>query len=372
LKLYLVISSGKDENMQARKMIVAVAAMLLTAGWAMAQVNMQMVTVGDPGNAPDVNLDSNGNPLGSVGYTYQMGEFDVTAGQYCQFLNAVAAQSDPYGLYNSLTAGGPGSFACGINQTGTPGHYSYNTSSGYAVNNANFPVNYVSWGDAARLCNWLTNGQPTGVEGAGTTETGSYTLNGATTNAALMAVTRNSNAQYVIPTENEWYKAAYYKGGSTNAGYWAYPTQSNTAPINILSSTGTNNANFYVTGGNGQSSYTDPINYLTAVGAFASSPGPYGTYDMGGDVYQWNETSIDGFYRGLRGGSFIFYDDSLQASNWNYDDPSYEGIDFGFRVSEVPEPVSMAFLALGGLALLRHRAGRASSPLRGEPPKGGG
>ena len=54
----------------------------------------------------------------------------------------------------------------------------------------NRPVNYVSWGDAARFCNWLQTGN---------TETGAYTLNGATTNSALMAVTRNANAQYFIP-----------------------------------------------------------------------------------------------------------------------------------------------------------------------------
>ena len=30
-------------------------------------------------------------------------------------------------------------------------------------------------------------------------------------NAALLAVTRNANAKWFIPTENEWYKAAYYQ-----------------------------------------------------------------------------------------------------------------------------------------------------------------
>ncbi len=144
-------------------------------------------------------------------------------------------------------------FGCGIIlQNGTSGSYTYSVSpdrgvpgdAGYA-NYANFPVNYVSWGDAARFCNWLQNGQPTGPEGPGTTETGAYTLNGATSSSDLMTVTRNAGATYFIPSENEWYKAAYYKGGGTNAGYWLYPTRSNTAPSNLLSSTGTNNANFY-------------------------------------------------------------------------------------------------------------------------------
>jgi hypothetical protein len=172
--------------MQATKIIAAVAATLLAAGTVQADVfnmgsgltSLTFVTVGNPGNAADVNLDCYGNPLGSVAYTYQMGKYDVTAAQYCAFLNAVA-KTDPYGLYNSFLAGGPGSMACGINQTGTQGSYQYNTTSGYTVNNGNFPVNWISWGDAARFCNWLTIGQPTGPEGAGTTETGSYTLNGA-------------------------------------------------------------------------------------------------------------------------------------------------------------------------------------------------
>ena len=56
------------------------------------QTSLLMVPVGDAGNA----ADTTGN--GSVAYDYQIGEYDVTAAQYCQFLNATAATNDPYSL----------------------------------------------------------------------------------------------------------------------------------------------------------------------------------------------------------------------------------------------------------------------------------
>jgi formylglycine-generating enzyme required for sulfatase activity len=363
--------SGRNERneiMQTRTIIVAAAAMLLAAGAANADdvfnmgpglTSQSFVTVGNPGNAADVIDDPYGNPQGSVGYTYQMGQYDVTAAQYCQFLNSVAS-TDPYSLYNINMAGGPGSGACGVNRTGSPGSYSYNITSGYSVKNGNFPVNFVSWGDAARFSNWLTNGQPnTGVENLTTTENGSYYLNGATTAGQLTTVIRTASAIYVIPTENEWYKAAYYdpslNGGE--GGYWAYPTKSNTEPTNVFSSTGTNNANYYFLSGGS----SDPTNYLTVVGDFADSQGPYNTYDMGGDVFQWNEMIVGGLNRGQRGGSFDISGLDLQSGFGTASYPLNEDSDVGFRVAEVPEPATMAILVLGVLTLLRRRNQGTSS-----------
>ncbi len=282
------------------------------------QTSLSFVTVGDPGNAADTT------GYGAVGYSYRMGQYDVTVGQYVQFLNAVAS-TDTYGLYNSQMAlDFP---TIGISQSGSSGSYSYSVS-GSDFQAANCPIFDVSWGDAARFCNWLQNGQPTGAEGPGTTETGAYTLNGDTTN--LLTETRNAGATYFIPSESEWYKAAYYRGGGANAGYWPYPTESYTAPVNVLSSTGTNNANFYDYTGAG---LTDSVNKLTPVGAFAASPGPYGTFDMGGDVFQWNEAVVSASYRGCRGGSYSVSSNDLASSYRSSGNPAADPSSTGFRIA---------------------------------------
>jgi len=302
------------------------------------------VPVGDAGNAADTQVMSTDGTTGygSVDHPYKIGKNDVTATQYAAFLNSVA-KTDTYGLYNTSMAGGFAS--CGISRSGSSGNYSYATTK-----DGNYPVNYVSWGDAARFCNWLSNGQLTGLQDLTTTESGAYALNGATSQLAFMAVGAHAaNATYFIPTENEQYKAMYYKSGSTNAGYWLYPTKSNDVPSNLKLSGGTNNANYYNNG------YTNPTNYLTAVGYFAGTPGPYGTFDMAGDVWQWNETDYNGSgsWRGLRGGSFNYVPfDLASASRHGSGTPTIEDANIGFRVASVPEPSTFVLLGVGIIGLL--------------------
>jgi formylglycine-generating enzyme len=317
-----------------KRWILGFVVLVLTSGVASADVfnmpsgqkSLEFVTVGDPGNAADTT------GYGAVGYTYLMGKYDVTAAQYCDFLNAVA-KTDTYGLYHSgmaIVGGGWEGCGCGIIRSGLSGSFSYSMLSGFE----NFPVNNVTWGDAARFCNWLQNGQTTGVEGAGTTETGAYALNGMTSNADLMTINRNAGATYFLPSQNEWYKAAFYKSGSINAGYWLYPTQSNDVPSNVLSLTGTNNANFCY--GTFPDGCTDPQKGLTTVGAFTASPGPYGTYDQGGNVYQWNEAIISPNYRGLRGGAFAYPSTPIVSTNPDLGFyPTYVTNLYGFRIASL-------------------------------------
>jgi formylglycine-generating enzyme required for sulfatase activity len=335
---------------RALGLAVAACAMLGWGGVVSAQVTIVTVPVGNAGNLADPSTG-----YGAVGYAYNIGQYDVTAGQYTAFLNAVAKTSDPQGLYNSGMGSGDPTYGCGIAQTYNSGTstYTYTTTK-----NPNFPVNYVSFWDACRFTNWLQNNQPTGAEGVGTTETGAYDLtvpNGIANNT----ITRSTGATWAVASENEWYKAAYYdpnKNGVGQAGYWGYPTKSDSVPSNVLSAIGTNNANYYDYYGTGNGGYTDPVNYLTAVGAFATSPSAYGTYDQGGDVWQWNEANIDGSWRGLRGGSFTFHDFNLQSGYRSFiGDPPYEGFGIGFRVSQVPEPASLGILGIGVLGMLVRR-----------------
>jgi formylglycine-generating enzyme len=306
-----------------------------------SEKSLEFVTVGDAGNAADTRYMNDGTTgYGAVSYAYQIGEYDVTAAQYCDFLNAVA-KADPYGLYNQNMAAVATSIAgCGISRSGNSGSFLYYVGSGYA----NLPVNYVSWGDAARFCNWLTNGQPTGVLTGGAsdyalTENGSYALNGMTDPYQLAHVTRAPGARYAIPSENEWYKAAYYKGGSINSGYWRYSTQSDSDPASVPPPGGAEPpgaANYFST----QTGDVDHTVFLTPVGSYGPSGGPYGTFDQGGDVYQWTEglAGAPAVEYALRGGSYGSYAVGYLtiAANARYESLSnYEGSDVGFRVVSV-------------------------------------
>jgi len=291
-----------------------------------ATVQMDWVIIGDAGNLAD------DNGYGSVDRAYQISKYELTATQYAEFLNAVAV-TDMYGLYNPDMW--TSEYGCKIQKSGSPGSYSYSVASDYAKR----PVNYVSFWDACRFANWLHNGQ-----GDGDTEIGAYTL--TTDGISNNTVTRNPDALVFIPTEDEWYKAAYYKGGGTNTGYWDYPTGTDSLPSNeLIDPDPGNNANFY------QDGYTIGSPYWRSeVGKFEDSASPYGTFDQGGNVWEWNETITDLPYRGIRGGAFN-YVGNLQASSRYSTDPTFELDNFGFRVAQVPEPCTIILLALGGLAL---------------------
>jgi formylglycine-generating enzyme len=194
-----------------------------------AAITISTVPIGDPGNTVDTRYIDTYHPhgIGAVAQVFNMGTTEVTNAQYVAFLNAVAA-ADPYELY--CTSMGSKTWG-GIVRSGESGSYTYDVKApalGGTYTYDNKPVVFVGWGDAIRFANWLNNSQPTGAEDGTTTENGAYTLNGAITDAALAAATRNSNAIWWLPSENEWYKAAYYDPGM--GAYLDFPTRTNTVP----------------------------------------------------------------------------------------------------------------------------------------------
>jgi MYXO-CTERM domain-containing protein len=317
----------------------------LAASVASAQITIPTVPVGNPGNA----ADSTG--FGSVAYSYNIGTYEVTAGQYTAFLNAVAA-TDTNALYNTNMANAVS--GSGITRGGSSGTYTYSVNAMFV----NRPVNYVSFWDATRFANWLHNGQPAGTQSANTTEDGAYTLTPGGISANT--VTRNAGWQWAVTSENEWYKAAYHQPASQGGDaddYWLYPTRSNTAPGTDLADPFGNNANYYP--GSGPYPIDAPY-YTTMVGEFQNSSSFYGTFDQGGNVWECNEaTPPFGLSRGSRGGSFLNVDlvSYLQASSRSNAFSGAEVRFHGFRVSQIPGPSSFALLALGGLGVggLRRR-----------------
>lgn len=282
-----------------QRMGIAVAAWLLL--WLVASAHsdiiMETVTVGDPGNAADAN------GRGSVSYIYEIGKYEVTAKQYTAFLNAVA-KTDPYGLYNPRMLTHPA--GCRIERHGVDGDYSYSV----APEHANRPVNYVSVWDAVRFVNWLHNGQ-----GAGDTESGAYFLNGMNA-GARRAVRRSPAATWFLPDTNEWYKAAFYKGGGTDSGYWKFPTQSDAISVNMAN-------------------YDNRIGRPVEVASYGDFPSAYGTFDQGGNVWELTESGLE------CGGSYRDIEPYLSSSSdgpYDLSPPAHESVMIGFRVAFDPDP----------------------------------
>lgn len=331
-------------NSTARLFLFALlATFALAPAHAQPLVDIENVLVGDAGNAANTAIPEvrriDGvfvtNYFGSVAYEYLIGKYEVTIGQYTAFLNAVAA-SDPYGLYNTNMASDL--HIAGISRSGSDGSYSYsvkNTVKGQQfdpdpTSTSNRPIAYVTWFDAARFVNWLHNGATNGAD----TETGAYTLYEQTNGSAPA---KNPGAKCWIPTEDEWYKAAFYKGGWTNAGYWLYPPQSDTQPGNNIGGQ-TNQANYYNNGYavTGDTGTRLDVNYLTDAGAFSNSPSPYGTYDQGGNLAELNDLAGGASTnRGLRGGSWMSAQ-GMVASGGSTISPDDEDYSRGFRVASAP------------------------------------
>jgi sulfatase modifying factor 1 len=309
-------------------------------------VTIDWVTVGNPGNAADTT------GFGRVNYGYQIMKFEFTNAQYAAFLNAIDPEgTNPNLVYNSdMGSNARG----GITNTGST------NGSRYAVksNMGDKPVNYVSWWDAARVSNWLHNGAQTygSTDSSATApqNTGAYTVGTATSGGA---VAKNTGALYWLPTENEWYKAAYYDPTlSGTGGYHVYGNGFSSQPAAVTSGAtgigtvgGTGNFANY----SSQGSWNSQTGNVTTVGT-NGGPSYYGAFDMSGNVGELNDLdglALSGSSRGNRGGNWGTVSPSILSSSTSSTvTPSFAGSSvLGFRLATVPEPATLGMASTGAL-----------------------
>ncbi len=281
--------------MKVKNFISAVVIAALTFAVSEVQAQTTSPETVPVGGSPN-KADATG--FGAVAYAYKIGKYEVTNAEFAAFLNAVN-KTNTHKLYDARMAGEYG----GITRGGDAGGYTYAVKDGWAKK----PVNYVTWETAVRYTNWLTNGQA-----KGDTETGSYTIKdgkvSAPDHAALAA---GKQTKWVLPSEDEWYKAAYYDPNKPGgAGYWKYPAKSDDAPPANINT-----------------------NAPTDGGFHAKAVSPYGTYDQGGNMWEYNDSRKGGKV-GLRGGSFYINDNAgYMLSGTRYDVLSAKWPNYGFRVA---------------------------------------
>jgi formylglycine-generating enzyme required for sulfatase activity len=294
-------------------------AAVVSFGSGANQFGMDFVTIGNANNAADTT--GSPNPAGAVGYEYGLGKFEVSE-------DMITKYNANFGTANSLE----------ITQD----------TRGTAK-----PATSVSWNEAARFVNWLNTS--TGGFAAYNFTTGGVnddiavwtSVDSADYDAANPY--RSKRATYVLPSYNEWYKAAYYN--PTNSTYYDYANGSNTAPTAVASGTTAGTAVY-----DGQSMGPADVDQ-------AGGLSPYGVMGLGGNVYEWEESSGDlanstgSSSRGFRGGVWSFGSSGLSSSTRFNGNPSLEVNDIGFRVASlssdappaVPEPSMMVIGTLFGL-----------------------
>ncbi len=295
--------------------------------------------IGDPGNFSDYRTGK-----GCVQYVFELAEHEITNAEYSEFLNAVATDSDPHGLYVPDMNTGIGG---GISRAGSAGAFTYAPKLGFERR----PVAYLSWFSLARYANWLHFNRPLGHQVVGVTEgdsvSGAYDTSRFSEFSKRIPKTvkvdmfrRNLGARFFIPSDDEWYKAAYFD--PLRAGlrkYWNYPNRSDQPPANKVEVTSASN---YQAATMGESA---PF-YLGEVGAFKAK-GYYPVFDLGGNLWEWTEdwrSSGTGKCwrcniptKGLRGGSFNYIETGMRYDNIDPGYPSDHYFVYGGRLARMVE-----------------------------------
>ncbi len=263
-------------------------------------VQASYVTIGGAGVAADTT------GYGGVNYSYQISQYEVTG---AEFGAAVAADSN---IGNSNP------------------------------NTGNKPAEYVSWYEAVKYCNWLTSGDA--YLGAYTHSGGSFT--GIDRAGAIATY----GTVYVLPTEDEWYKAAYWRD-DINDQWSLYAHGADTDPTHGT----TEGWNFYYNGEFANGGVSWDVGY----GAQEQN----GTYDMMGNSWEWGEDMYDSSRRVLRGGSNGDSQAKMSSIVRGGGNPFQEYNATGFRVVMVPEPSTVLLFLIGGVGGWILRRNRQSKEL---------
>jgi formylglycine-generating enzyme len=287
--------------------------------------DIEFVPIRNPGNVADIT--GKPNPAGSVPYNFRMGKFEVSRDMVTKasLLGNLAITLWDMALYNA--------------------------------NGGDRPATGVSWNEAARFANWLNTSQgfppaykfmtaPDGTELAAAENVTLWSEGDVGYNTTNRY--RNSRAKYFLPSMDEWYKAAYYDPKS--GVYFDYPTGSNSLPASVANGTA-----------QGTVVYGHEIRVGPADVMLAGGLSPYGTMGQGGNVFEWEETSLDlkndspFSARGLRGGSWDRNSLNLLSFHKSSSSASDFGFEMGFRVASVPEPSALFLAAVFGVGAVRMR-----------------
>ena len=280
---------------------------------------IDFVDIGNPGNGDDLGAGggSYSSPYGGVAYTYRMGVTEVPQDWITKATNL--------GMTN-VTAGA---------WTGSQ------------------PAANMTWYEAAAFVNWLNTS--TGHQAAyDLTYSGGWSMTLWSSAQAWQAggenLYRHKDAYYFLPSEDEWYKAAYHKNDGVTANYWDYATGSNTIPTAVASGTGAGTV-VYNIGATNVPATVDNNGGLS----------PYGTRGQNGNVYEWQESAFtapndsSSEDRAVRGGVWGFDESFLRSPHRSNHAATFSNDFFGFRVASVPEPSSAMLIIGSGLMLLARR-----------------
>ena len=262
-------------------------------------ISIDFVNIENAGNNADTNLDPERNGYGAVGYNYRIGQVEVSITQFQA--SGIADSNADYWNDGTRTVG------------------------------ANAPVVNITWHQAARFCNFLTTSNA---------NLGVYTISGGLVTGIDRSY-RNGNTQaYVLPTEDEWYKAAYFTGSD-------YSSYANGPGVIPESGTGA----MYNT------------NTVWSVGNGAEEQN--GTLNMMGNVWEWLESAYDGELDNIgaeemafRGGSYNLGLSKLGSANRESDTPGSAYNSVGLRVVAIPEPGTISLMSLSTLSLFFTRTMR--------------